>query len=635
VFLSSTINGYEGTGRSLSLKLINQLRQHSSTTGHSSGRVLREVELKEPIRYAAGDPIEKWLNELLCLDASILTRVRTGFPHPNDCDLYYVSRDTLFSYHKASENFLQRLVALFVSSHYKNSPDDLLLMSDAPAHHLFVLLGPVENPQVIPEILCAVQVCLEGQISKKVVSESLVRGRSASGDLIPWTISQQFQDQDFPSLSGARIVRIATHPDYQRMKYGSRALEILESYFEGNITNIDEELEEPINDQEPKQNEEDYTNENSNTSLLLTEEIKPRKQLPPLLVQLKDRRAERLNYIGVSFGVTAELFAFWKKNEFSPVYLRQSQNDLTGEHTCIMLKALRADDLEVSCAPNWLELFCKDFRRRFLSLLSYSFRTLPISLALSILVDKAKKQENLESTSETLRKSDLDALFTPYDLKRLESYAHNLLDFHVILDMLPTLSRLYFLDKLSVSLSAGQCALLVSMGLQCKSIEESAREMNLQVNQVLALFQKSIRKISQFFRSLQEQEVASALPVLSNGSTNKILNSKEASEKSLNEELEEAEEEVKQEARRKRKELLKEEEELSQYSLSGKDVNFEKALSNRRDNGKIPSVISVKKSKINDQSGNSIPRKGDKHNDKHTPKKQKKGKKHLKAITST
>lgn len=259
-----------------------------------------------------------------------------------------------------------------------------------------------------------------------------------------------------------------------------------------------------------------------------------------------------------------------------------------------------------------------------------------MSLALSILVDKAKKQENLEKNSEALRKSDLDALFSPYDLKRLESYAHNLLDFHVILDMLPTLSRLYFLDKLSVSLSAGQCALLVSMGLQCKSIEESAREMNLQVNQVLALFQKSIRKISQFFRSLQEQEVASALPVLSNGSTNKILNSKEASEKSLNEELEEAEEEVKQEARRKRKELLKEEEEeLSQYSLSGKDVNFEKALSNRRDNGKIPSVISVKKSKINDQSGNSIPRKGEKHNDKHTPKKQKKGKKHLKAITST
>ena len=36
------------------------------------------------------------------------------------------------------------------------------------------------------------------------------------GDLIPWTVGQQFQDNDFPSLSGARIVRIAVHPDVPR-----------------------------------------------------------------------------------------------------------------------------------------------------------------------------------------------------------------------------------------------------------------------------------------------------------------------------------------------------------------------------------------------------------------------------------
>lgn len=32
-------------------------------------------------------------------------------------------------------------MALYVASHYKNSPNDLQLMADAPAHHLFVLLG--------------------------------------------------------------------------------------------------------------------------------------------------------------------------------------------------------------------------------------------------------------------------------------------------------------------------------------------------------------------------------------------------------------------------------------------------------------------------------------------------------------
>ena len=37
--------------------------------------------------------------------------------------------------------------------------------------------------------------------------------RSRSG-IIPWLITQQFQDNKFGLLSGARVVKIATHPDY-------------------------------------------------------------------------------------------------------------------------------------------------------------------------------------------------------------------------------------------------------------------------------------------------------------------------------------------------------------------------------------------------------------------------------------
>ena len=36
VFMASTINGYEGTGRSLSLKLIKQLREQSGTSQGSA-----------------------------------------------------------------------------------------------------------------------------------------------------------------------------------------------------------------------------------------------------------------------------------------------------------------------------------------------------------------------------------------------------------------------------------------------------------------------------------------------------------------------------------------------------------------------------------------------------------------------
>lgn len=35
-----------------------------------SGRLFKKIELSESIRYASGDPIESWLNTLLCLDVS-------------------------------------------------------------------------------------------------------------------------------------------------------------------------------------------------------------------------------------------------------------------------------------------------------------------------------------------------------------------------------------------------------------------------------------------------------------------------------------------------------------------------------------------------------------------------------------
>lgn len=241
VFMASTTNGYEGTGRSLSLKLYKQLRQESSTAD-KLGRSLREVSLEEPIRYLPNDEIEKWLNNLLCLDASV-TNKAVGCPHPKECELYSVNRDTLFSFHPVSEQFLQMTMALYVAGHYKNSPNDLQLLSDAPAHQLFVLLPPTGGSR-LPEPLVVVQVCLEGKIAQESVKAQMSRGVRANGDLIPWVVSQQFQDDQFAALSGARIVRVATHPNYMGMGYGSRAVELLTDYYAGKITNLSEEITE-------------------------------------------------------------------------------------------------------------------------------------------------------------------------------------------------------------------------------------------------------------------------------------------------------------------------------------------------------------------------------------------------------
>ena len=65
--------------------------------------------------------------------------------------------------------------------------------------------------------LLYLQVCLEGQISRKSAMKSLSDGYQPSGDQIPWKFCEQFQDTVFPGLSGARIVRIATHPSVMRV----------------------------------------------------------------------------------------------------------------------------------------------------------------------------------------------------------------------------------------------------------------------------------------------------------------------------------------------------------------------------------------------------------------------------------
>lgn len=522
VFMASTINGYEGTGRSLSLKLLSKLRDQSRgvtsrpdkpngkeyTNGDNDGtargigtRSLREITLSEPIRYATGDPVEKWLHRLLCLDSTLPSARATlqGTPHPTQCQLLAINRDTLFSFHPISEKFLQQILALYVASHYKNSPNDLQLMSDAPSHQLYVLVPPVDdNANRLPEPLCVLQVALEGQISRQSVLNSLNRGQRAAGDLIPWLVSQQFQDDEFAGLSGARIVRIATNPEYMNMGYGSRALQLLIEYYEGKHTSLTE------TDTVPATEMVRVTDEELREGNLLNDDVKVRdiRAMPSLFARLSELRPERLDYIGTSFGLTSPLHNFWKRAGFAPVYLRQTANDLTGEHSCIMIRGIQSDD---GRDPAWLGAFARDFRRRFLSLLSFQFRDFPALLALSI-EESARRGADLDPSyvQKPLSKADLDAVLSPFDLKRLESYADNMLDYHVILDLIPFIAALHFDDRLAhtVKFSGVQTSILLAIGLQRKTLESIEKELGLGMSQVLAMFVKLIRKVATGFKQI-------------------------------------------------------------------------------------------------------------------------------------
>jgi len=525
VLMSSTVNGYEGTGRALSLKLIEDLRRGKAVGRATAERSLKEVTLDEPIRYAPADPIESWLGRLLCLDAAQVPPLRMkGVPMPSECQLFLVDRDALFSHHEASERFLFQMMSLFVSSHYKNSPNDLLLMADAPAHHVLVLLPLIDSTAEhtdLPEVLVAMQVCMEGELSKETVKASLRRGVRPSGDLIPWTLTQHFLHDSFGQLSGARIVRIATHPALHRKGYASEALKQFVAWFEEKSRG-GASFDKPDGAKMKKKAEGKSGSSSAKGGGLLEEELVPR-EVPPLLEPVAEIPPPyTLDYVGTSFGLTLELYEFWHKSGFRPVYLRQGSHEATGEHSCILLRALEPLEREAVATPI-VDHFVADFRQRFLRLLQGPFRRQPTRLALSIVdpliaaTDATASSSSAEApaadtspveSQAPLTASSLLQFLSRDDIHRLEQYGRNLVEYALVLDIVPALALLFLGRRLpQVRLSHLQCAILVALGCQHRTIDELAAELGVPASQLLALFNKAMHKLANHCRGLLEREV--------------------------------------------------------------------------------------------------------------------------------
>jgi N-acetyltransferase 10 len=98
-------------------------------------------------------------------------------------------------------------------------------------------------------------------------------------------MSQQFGDGNFAQLSGARVVRVAVHPEVQGLGYGSRALELLYRYYNGEMVDLSggdengsgsENEGESSSDETPSESEDEQPGK---SALIHKEALKPRKKL--------------------------------------------------------------------------------------------------------------------------------------------------------------------------------------------------------------------------------------------------------------------------------------------------------------------------------------------------------------------
>ena len=148
-----------------------------------------------------------------------------------------------------------------------------------------------------------------------------------------------------------------------------------------------------------------------------------------------------------------------------------------------------------------------------MNLLSYdSFKKFDSATALSI-IDAANARR--PSSTQAISADELNTLLTPFDMKRLESYAESMIDYHVVLDLIPSIASLFFSRRLGpdCTLSAAQQAILLALGLQRKPVEALERELGIGPTQTLALFGKILRRITKHLQDIQKAGLGKDIPL--------------------------------------------------------------------------------------------------------------------------
>lgn len=213
VIFTATIHGYEGAGRGFSIRFLGELKKREDI-------LLKEYHMETPIRYGEGDPIESWLYRALLLNAEPAELDEDDIKSIKEGYLLYeeVSPELLFTDKK--EKDLRELFGIYVLAHYRNQPDDLGLLADAP-HHLIRAARTSSG-----KIVGALQIAIEGKLDENMIY-SLLRGNKVPGNIIPDRILKHLRIWEAGKTIGYRIVRIATHPKVQSMGIGSFLLKQL------------------------------------------------------------------------------------------------------------------------------------------------------------------------------------------------------------------------------------------------------------------------------------------------------------------------------------------------------------------------------------------------------------------------
>ncbi|GAB7094199.1 tRNA(Met) cytidine acetyltransferase TmcA [Halolamina litorea] len=280
VAFCTTVHGYEGAGRSFDVRFRDHLAD--------SERDVIDVRLDEPIRYAAGDPIESWAFRALLLDARPPVDQLVADATPDSVSYETLTPERLL----ADEHLLREAFGLLVLAHYRTEPDDLARLLDAPNLTCRALTreGRVASIALLAR---------EGGLSEET-RERVYRGERVRGNMLPDVFTSQLRDRDGGAPVGYRVMRIATHHAVRSGGLGSLLLDEVEAEFR----------------------------EDGGRG--------------------SDSLGEQVDYLGVGYGATPDLLDFWAENGYRTVHLSTTKNDSSGEHSALMMRPLTDDGADLA-----------------------------------------------------------------------------------------------------------------------------------------------------------------------------------------------------------------------------------------------------------------------------------------------
>ncbi|HBV0205053.1 tRNA cytosine(34) acetyltransferase TmcA [Escherichia coli] len=194
--LTTTVQGYEGTGRGFLLKFCARFPH------------LHRFELQQPIRWAQGCPLEKMVSEALVFDDENFTHT------PQGNIVISAFEQTLW---RSDPETPLKVYQLLSGAHYRTSPLDLRRMMDAPGQHFLQAAG--EN-----EIAGALWLVDEGGLSQELSQAVWAGFRRPRGNLVAQSLAAHGSNPLAATLRGKRVSRIAVHPARQREGTGRQLI---------------------------------------------------------------------------------------------------------------------------------------------------------------------------------------------------------------------------------------------------------------------------------------------------------------------------------------------------------------------------------------------------------------------------